>query len=510
MEQQHQISKEFVTAKMSSPIPIKKSPSHQSLFSTSILGSSPTSNSSSGSNTPTSSSSSPSNSNGSWTPEIFNSLISSLTNWLKGIEENKVSEEEYKIRESELWLDWEWILSTTEEFLIKQNQTENARVLGELDILKRAASNLKVKPIFINRANLILKEQLFEQQDIDLLSTSPLDPNKRLGIITTIINTLEVEWLNYIKQKYFYDDNNNNNNKITDNNNNNNNKITDNNNNNNNNNNNEDINDKNDDNTESTTTTTQFELAEDGWEDNLNNSVNSTSSNISNSNNNNNNNNNSNNLIKEEEEEEEEKEDYDFGENSNINFEETKEVRKIDNSTIDDMIVLKKNINKITWEQFMDNFKGSKYSKGVHGRMKDLGWQASHGVDGSLNSRVIGDVTWSIWNTLSSAVKSIREVTTEESNELIDIVCLLQPMLVRMWLDTIKNSRIGVMNEGIVVAQWKQEESKKKKKQLELKKSGKLDKYTNEKVKVLDHERKEISQIRLNLEKKLKLKVKEK
>ncbi|KAK5575597.1 hypothetical protein RB653_006730 [Dictyostelium firmibasis] len=473
-QQQQQISKEFVTAKTSSPIPIKKSPSHQSLFSTSILGSSPTSHSSSGSSTPTSSS--PSN---SWTPEIFSSLISSLANWLKGIEENKVTEEEYKFRENELWNDWEWILSTTEEFLIKQNQTENARVLGELDILKRAASNLKVKPIFINRANRVLKEQFSQQQDIDLLSTSPLDPNKRLGIITTIINTLEVEWLNYIKQKYFYDDDDTENNK------------------------NDDINDNknNYENNNTESTTTQFELAEDGWEDNLNNSVNSTSSSNSNSTTNNNNNKNENNNNNND------KEDNTF-ENSNINLEETKEVRKID--TIDDMIVLKKNINKITWEQFMENFKGSKYSKGVHGRMKDLGWQASHGVDGSLNSRVIGDVTWSIWNTLSSAVKSVREITTEESNELIDIICLLQPMLVKMWLDTIKNSRIGVMNEGIVVAQWKQEESKKKKKQLELKKSGKLDKYTNEKVKILDHERKEISQIRLNLEKKLKLKVKEK
>jgi len=354
----------------------------------------------------------------SWTPDIFG-IITSLTNWLKGIQESKdIDEEESKDRELELWKDWEWVLSATEEFLLKQNQTENAKVLGELDTLKKTASNLKLKPLFINRAAQILNE--YSTQDLNTLKLS-MDSNKRLGVITTVINTLQSEWLDFIKENYFQEETNSN----------------------------------------SNSTNEPIELAEDGWDD-------STSIN--------------------------EKMD-----------EETKELRKIDSST-SDMIVLNKNINKITWEQFNDNFKGSKYSKGIYGRMKDIGWQASHGIDGSLNSRVVGDITWSIWNTLNSAIKQIREPTTEESNDLIDTICLLQPILIKTWINTKKNSRIGAQNEGLVVEKWKTEESNRKKKILELKKSGQLDRYNPSKVKILDHERKEISSIRSNLEKKLKLK----
>ncbi|EGC28230.1 hypothetical protein DICPUDRAFT_160503 [Dictyostelium purpureum] len=435
----NQLSKEFTNnnnsddVPKSSPIPIKRNTLEQT------LSSSP--NSTSASSSPNSTfSSSP---NGSqWTPDIFK-IISSLTNWLKGIEENKVSEEEYKLKEIELWNDWEWILSTTEEFLIKQNKTDNSKILNELDTLKKAASNLKVKPFFTERAVKELKKDKFTKEELSLLKSSPLDPNKRLGVITTVINTFEEQWLEFIKQTFFSDEIESNNNSLD---------SIDNN-----------INNINNDSNNSgekcfnkfendimvESEKKKDESVDEGWEDNLNNSTSGT--------------------------------------NKNINIEETKEVRKWDSFT-SDMVVFKKNINKITWDQFLENFKGSKYSKGVHGRMKDLGWQASHGVDGSLNSRVMGDITWSIWNTLQSAVKQIRDLTLEEPNDLID-----------------KNSRIGVKNEGIVVEKWKQEETKKKKKIMEMKKSGLLDKYNPEKVKILDHERKEISQIRSNLEKKLKL-----
>ncbi|KAF2071627.1 hypothetical protein CYY_007053 [Polysphondylium violaceum] len=378
----------------------------------------------------TSASASPSNSRpssptSSWTPDIFG-IITSLTNWLKGIENKEIDEQENKEKELELWRDWEWVLSVTEEFLLKQNQTENAKVLGELDTLKKTASNLKLKPLFINRAAQILNE--YTTQDLNTLKLS-MDSNKRLGVITTVINTLQPEWLEFIKENYFQEETNSS-------------SIY---------------------NNDSPT----IELAEEGWDD-------STATTATN-----------------------EKIDQ-----------ETKELRTIDSST-SDMIVLNKNINKITWEQFNDNFKGSKYQKGIYGRMKDIGWQASHGVDGSLNSRVVGDITWSIWNTLNSAIKQIREPTMEESNDLIETICLLQPILIKTWVNTKKNSRIGAQNEGIVVEKWKTEESNRKKKILELKKSGQLDRYNPSKVKILDHERKEISSIRSNLEKKLKLRQKD-
>ncbi|EGG25270.1 hypothetical protein DFA_03518 [Cavenderia fasciculata] len=382
-------------------------------------------------------------------------IIYSLSNWLRGIEnKEEFDEEEYRVREKELWKDWEWVLSTTEEFVLKQNQIESEKVLGEINNLKKTASNLKLKPFFINRASELLKRQ--PQDDVETLK-APLDSSKRSAVVAAVVNIMEEEWLNYIKEKLFRE---------------------------------EFLNDSIiesqaaalEDSSSSSSSSSQSSLddqtesAEEGWEEKQ--------------------------IEKEDQQEEQEKPSLPSIEQQ-TNEEEIKDL-KLDSTTFD-MFVLNKNINKITWNQFIDSFKGQKYSKGINVRMKDIGFQASHGFDGSLNSRVLGDITWSIWNTLATALKQIRELTVEESDGLVEIVCSLQPTLLKLWLNTKLNSRVGAKNEGLVVEKWKNEEVLKKKKILELKKSGKLDKYTGEKTKILAHERREISSLRSTLEKKLKL-----
>eukprot|EP01132_Coremiostelium_polycephalum_P005782 gene5782-7192_t len=381
--------------------------------------------------------------NSGWTSETILDILYTLSNWLRGIESKPFNEEEYKEKEKELWKDWEWILSTTEEFVLKQNQLESVKVLDELDKIKKTASNLKLKPLFIKKAAEVLKSK--SSSDIEILKTS-LDSNKRSAVLSTVINTMEEQWLQYIKDRFFYEET----------------KIT---------------NFTQQDNQSELVSI--IELAEEGWEETSSSSVNQSNIPTTTSTTTNNNNN---------------------------DEEETKELKY--DSTTEDMIVLNKNINRITWEQFFENFKDQQYSKGINGRMKEVGWIASHGFDGSLNSRVIGDITWSIWNTLNTAIKQIRELSQEEHNELIEKVAMLQPLLVNIWLNTKLNSRIGVKNEGIVVEKWKKEESNKKKKILELKKSGLLERYSGEKTIVLAHERKEISSLRTTLEQKLKLRYK--
>ncbi|EFA78368.1 hypothetical protein PPL_09019 [Heterostelium album PN500] len=357
---------------------------------------------------------------GYWSHDVL-SIIYTLSNWLRGIEEKHFDPEEYKEKEKELWKEWEWVLSTTEEFVLKQNQQESEKVLGELNNLKKTASNLKVKPYFINQASELLKIQT--DLHLDTLK-SPLDSNKRSAVISTVINTMESQWLNYIKERFFYDEEE------------------------------------------------AKEPVEDGWVE----SSGSDSKSISNT---------------------------FLSEISEV--QEIKQNLKLNNTSFEDIIILNKNINKITWIQFLDSFKGQKYSKGITARMKDIGFQASHGLDGSLNARVLGDITWSIWNALNTALKQIRELTQEESRELVENVSLLQPVLLKLWLNTKINSKIGVKNEGLVVEKWKKDELSKKKKILDLKRSGKLDKYTGEKTIVMAHERREISSLRSTLEQKLKL-----
>ncbi|GAM19997.1 hypothetical protein SAMD00019534_031720, partial [Acytostelium subglobosum LB1] len=390
-----------------------------------------------------------------WSSDVL-SILFSLTNWLRGIEEKHFDEEEYKEKEKELWKEWEWVLSTTEEFILKQNQLESEKVLGELNNLKKTASNLKMKPTFIRRANDILKPLSDEQLD-EL--RSPLDSNKRSAVISTVINTMESQWLKYIKDRFFHDE------------------IL------------------------GLNGYESEELPEDGWidssavhdEDSLSSSPSSSTSSSSSSSSSS-----STSSLHEA---------LNFSDRPSEDTE-IKHSLRLENTSFDDIIILNKNINRITWSQFYETFKGQKYSKGITSRMKDIGFQASHGVDGTLNSRILGDITWSIWNTLNTALKQIRDLTVEESNELVDIVNLLQPVLLELWLNTKINSKVGAKNEGIVVEKWKKDEISRKKKILELKRAGKLDRYTGEKTIVMAHERREISSLRTTLEKKLKLKSK--
>ncbi|KYQ96778.1 hypothetical protein DLAC_04078 [Tieghemostelium lacteum] len=432
----------------------------------------------------------------SGSPFDIKGIIYSLSNWLRGIEEKEFDPEEYREREKDLWTDWEWILSTTEEFLLKQNQSETQKVLGELDTLKKTASNLKIKPIFINRASEIIKT--LSEQDLETLRQS-LDSSKRLGVINTVINQMESQWLNYIQDQYFKNE----------------------------------INSSHSFNSPSLNAFSPPVLK--GLENlNINSKSQPSPSSTSNINTSNNtvdqqqqqSNNQIESLSIEEGWEENNLKSPLFKsskpappilknvivsseqqhENKDSNSSNSKGLNDSSSSIAADMIVLNKNINKITWDQFLENFRGQKYQKGLHTRMKDIGWQASHGVDGTLNARVMGDISWSIWNTLCTGLKQIREITYDEQIQLTEKVNVMQPLLIQIWINTIRNSSLGSKNEGLVVEKWKEQEITHKLKIQELKRSGKLDKYSPEKIKILDHEKKEISSIRSTLEQKLKLK----
>jgi hypothetical protein len=116
------------------------------------------------------------------------------------------------------------------------------------------------------------------------------------------------------------------------------------------------------------------------------------------------------------------------------------------------------------WRKYEASFSEKAYSKNVVGAMKESAFLSSHGGGSGLTARVLGDVLWSIWNTLFSSIRACleRELTEMECNILVQQVLHIEGPFIQLWLETIKNSRNGVSRQGVLPAKWRAESEKEK------------------------------------------------
>eukprot|EP01114_Cavostelium_apophysatum_P019531 TRINITY_DN6321_c0_g1_i5.p1 TRINITY_DN6321_c0_g1~~TRINITY_DN6321_c0_g1_i5.p1 ORF type:complete len:462 (-),score=112.84 TRINITY_DN6321_c0_g1_i5:36-1421(-) len=111
-------------------------------------------------------------------------------------------------------------------------------------------------------------------------------------------------------------------------------------------------------------------------------------------------------------------------------------------------------------KQFEDSYREKKYEKGVLGTMKELAFTSSNGpTNTGINERVLADILWSFWKTLTESIR-----TTGFDLEQADLILMADEMaeardlFVRLWIDTVRNSRSGSKREGQVVKKWKEQE----------------------------------------------------
>jgi len=112
------------------------------------------------------------------------------------------------------------------------------------------------------------------------------------------------------------------------------------------------------------------------------------------------------------------------------------------------------------WSRFDQLYGEQSYSKNTVGVLREVGFQASHGHNGTLTPRVLADISWSMWNALRGSVRGSleRDLLQDELYDLADIVCGIQEPLVSLWLSTIRISKSGHSREGVLVGKWKEQD----------------------------------------------------
>jgi len=127
---------------------------------------------------------------------------------------------------------------------------------------------------------------------------------------------------------------------------------------------------------------------------------------------------------------------------------------------------------------FAESFYEKPYAKNIVGALVSLSFVASHGRDEQLTPNVLGDILWSWWSTLCGAVREILQVhslTSSGSELLMKQVIQAAPMVVDLWVNTLKNSEQSINLQGILPKAW-QETAKLEEERLQnLKDSNKID-----------------------------------
>jgi hypothetical protein len=102
-----------------------------------------------------------------------------------------------------MWSEWEWILSETEKVAIKRSAEETERVKLELELLRKNANLLRMRPLFVEIAREIFATKTFNSFERYKLERLVLDASKRSKIICDVINSFADTWLQFIKLKFF-------------------------------------------------------------------------------------------------------------------------------------------------------------------------------------------------------------------------------------------------------------------------------------------------------------------
>jgi len=113
------------------------------------------------------------------------------------------------------------------------------------------------------------------------------------------------------------------------------------------------------------------------------------------------------------------------------------------------------------WKHFKDSYKEKPYEKNIVGSVKELAFSASHGPKNvGIDARVLADILWSIWKTLSAAIRTElgRDLEHLELLLIANEVSHAKDKIISLWIETARNSRVGAKREGVVVQKWKNEQ----------------------------------------------------
>lgn len=124
------------------------------------------------------------------------------------------------------------------------------------------------------------------------------------------------------------------------------------------------------------------------------------------------------------------------------------------------------------WEEWQKSFQETKYDKGTLGEMHGMAWQASHaGSTKGLTPRLLSEITWSLFKSLQFSIRIAfgRELTSQESEEIIKAVLPCESTILNLWILTSRISKSSRSKEGRLPTIWikedkKEEEEKKEKK----------------------------------------------
>jgi len=114
-----------------------------------------------------------------------------------------------------------------------------------------------------------------------------------------------------------------------------------------------------------------------------------------------------------------------------------------------------------SWGTYETSFGEQNYSKNVVGAMKESAFLSSHGsgAGSGLSAVIVGDILWSLWNSLFSSIKLCleRDLSEIECNLLVQQVLQAELPLIDLWRETARQSKNGSIRQGILPTLWKEE-----------------------------------------------------
>jgi hypothetical protein len=129
------------------------------------------------------------------------------------------------------------------------------------------------------------------------------------------------------------------------------------------------------------------------------------------------------------------------------------------------------------WGKFEHFYSEQPYTKNTVGILREVGWQASHGQDGTLPAKVLADIGWSMCNALRGSIRGAldHDLNNEELSNIANKVCAIMPSLVQLWIETVRHTKAGRAREGKLVRKWKEQEAIAKSKIASMRATGRID-----------------------------------
>lgn len=133
-------------------------------------------------------------------------FVQQLSSWLTKQETPgySLNLEDEDLEDSDLWKEWEWIISETEKFVNEKAANEASAIRQELEQLRKTANLLKTRPVFIQAAkDTLMRLADLSERDQQQLADTPLDSNKRSKIVGDVVSLFAEEWKQRVKEIFF-------------------------------------------------------------------------------------------------------------------------------------------------------------------------------------------------------------------------------------------------------------------------------------------------------------------